>query len=77
MGFGSFFKSVTRIITAPIKIITKALSWLQPKIDIPDFGTTDFDDFEKGILLNKQSNDANVPIIYGTRLQITPIYIWL
>ena len=71
MGFsiGSVFKSVTKIITAPIKIITKALSWIAPKPpEIPDFGTTDFDDFEKGILLNKQSNDASIPVIYGTRL---------
>ena len=69
MGWGSVFKSITKIITAPIKIVTKALSWIAPKPpEIPDFGTTDFDDFETGILLNKQSNDANVPIIYGTRL---------
>jgi len=60
---------VKKIITAPIKIVTKALSWIAPKPpEIPDFGTTDFDDFETGILLNKQSNDANIPVIYGTRL---------
>ena len=69
MGFGSVFKSITKIITAPIKILSKALSWIVPKPpEIPDFGTTDFDDFEKGILLNKQSNDASIPVIYGTRL---------
>jgi len=69
MGWGSVFKSVTKIITAPIKILSKALSWIVPKPpEIPDFGTTDFDDFETGILLNKQSNDASIPVIYGTRL---------
>ena len=68
MPFKKIFRAVTKIISAPIKIVTKALSWLSPKIDLPDFGTTDFDDFEKGILLNKQSNDASIPIIYGTRL---------
>ena len=26
------------------------------------------DDFEKGVLLNKQSNDANIPVIFGERL---------
>ena len=67
-GIGRIFRSVTKIITAPIKILTKAFSWLSPKVDIPDFGTTDFDDFEKGILINKQSNDASIPVIYGTRL---------
>src|SRR5210317_509688 len=49
---------------------TLAISWaLRPKTpDIPDFATNSFDDFEKGILLNKQSNDANIPVVYGTRL---------
>jgi len=49
---------------------TLAISWaLRPKTpDIPDFATNSFDDFEKGILLNKQSNDANIPVGYGERL---------
>jgi len=49
---------------------TLAISWaLRPKTpDIPDFGTNSFDDFEKGLLLNKQSNDSNIPVIYGERL---------
>ena len=68
MPFKKIFRAATKIISAPIKIISKALSWLSPKVDVPDFGTTDFDDFEKGILLNKQSNDASIPVIYGTRL---------
>ena len=42
---------------------------LRPKVpEIEDFGTNDFDDFERGILLNKQSNDANIPVVYGERL---------
>jgi len=50
--------------------ITLFISWaLRPKTpEIPDFGTNEFDDFEKGILLNKQSNDSNIPVIYGERL---------
>jgi len=46
------------------------MSWiLRPKVpEIEDFGTNEFDDFEKGILVNKQSNDANIPVIYGERL---------
>jgi hypothetical protein len=46
------------------------LSWvLRPKVpEIEDFGTNEFDDFERGILLNKQSNDANIPVVYGERL---------
>ena len=68
MPFKKIFKAVTKVFKSLVKIITKPLSWLMPDIDIPDFGTTDFDDFEKGILLNKQSNDASIPVIYGTRL---------
>ena len=73
MGWGNPFKAAKRfvktVVSAPVKIVSKALSWIMPKPpEIPDFGTTDFDDFETGILLNKQSNDANIPVIYGTRL---------
>jgi predicted phage tail protein len=38
------------------------------KPDVPDFGTNDFEETERGILLNKQSNNACVPVIYGERL---------
>ena len=50
--------------------VTLFMSWiLRPKVpEIEDFGTNEFDDFEKGILINKQSNDANIPVIYGERL---------
>ena len=41
----------------------------RPKVpDLPDFGVNEADDFETGVLLNKQSNDANIPVIYGERL---------
>ena len=59
---------VKKIIEFPIKVVSKALSWLTPQPEIPEFGETDFDSFEKGILLNKQSNDANIPVVYGERL---------
>ena len=51
-------------------VISVALAWLmRPKVpEMPDFGTNDFDNYEKGILLNKQSNDANIPVIYGERM---------
>ena len=69
MPFKKIFRSVTKIFKPIIKIVSKAISWLAPKPpELPDFGTTEFDDFEKGILVNKQSNDASIPVIYGTRL---------
>ena len=60
--------TVKKIVEFPIKVVSKALSWLAPKPEIPEFGETDFDSFEKGILLNKQSNDASIPVVYGTRM---------
>ena len=74
MGFGSFFSSVVSFFTNMnpiVKLIaTVAISWLfRPKVpDLPDYGLNEADDFESGVLLNKQSNDANIPVIYGTRL---------
>ena len=47
MPFKKIFKAAKKIVKTVVKIITKPLSWLMPDIDIPDFGTTDFDDFEK------------------------------
>ena len=48
-----------------------AVGWLFSralKPDVPDFGTNDFEETERGILLNKQSNNACIPVIYGERL---------
>jgi len=45
--------------------ISKTVSWLAPKPELPDF-TQDAD--AQGVLVNKQSNNANIPVIYGTRL---------
>ena len=59
---------VSKILDPIVKVFSKALSWLVPEVDIPDFGINEADDFEKGVLLNKQSNDANIPVIYGERL---------
>jgi len=73
-GFGGFIKSAVSFFSnmnPVVKLVTTvALAWVfRPKTpEITDFGTSEFDDFEKGVLLNKQSNDANVPVVYGTRL---------
>ena len=77
MGFGSIFKAVTTVakffgnMNPLVSLgVTLFLTWaLRPKVpEIEDFGTNEFDDFEKGILVNKQSNDANIPVIFGERL---------
>jgi hypothetical protein len=62
-----FLKNMNPLVSLGVSLF---LSWvLRPKVpEIPDFGTNEFDDFERGILLNKQSNDANIPVVYGERL---------
>ena len=66
-SIGGFIAGGNPLVSLGISLF---LGWvLRPKVpDIPDFGTNEFDDFEKGILINKQSNDANIPVIYGERL---------
>ena len=61
-----FLKNMNPLVSLGVSLF---LSWvLRPKVpEIPDFGTNEFD-FERGILLNKQSNDANIPVVYGERL---------
>ena len=71
MGFNPFkaitkpFKKVFKVV---FKTFAKVLSWLIPSPELPDYGDSDFDNFEKGILVNKQSNDASIPVCYGERL---------
>ena len=43
-----------------------AIGWLfmsNRRPDRPDFGDSDFNNYEKGILLNHQSNDQSIPIV--------------
>jgi hypothetical protein len=72
-GLGGFFSAFNFFsnLNPVVKIIaTIAIAWIfRPKVpDLPDFGVNEADDFETGVLLNKQSNDANIPVIYGERL---------
>ena len=76
------FSGITNILKPALKVfkifknpwvslgVTLFMSWLlRPKVpEIEDFGTNSFDDFERGLLINKQSNDSNIPVIYGERL---------
>jgi len=77
MGWKKFVSKITSPVLKVLGVnpfvalgISLFLSWiLRPKVpEIEDFGTNSFDDFERGLLVNKQSNDANIPVIYGERL---------
>ena len=77
------FRKATKVVTSAVSSIFSgnfnpyvalgvfAVGWLfsrAMKPDVPDFGTNDFEETERGILLNKQSNNACIPVIYGERL---------
>lgn len=47
-------------------IVTDIISWIIPIPEMP--GMPEQNEFEKGILVNKQSNNASIPVLYGTRL---------
>ncbi len=59
-----FFNNIKKGIN---KIFTKLISWIIPTPDVPDLSNFNQEE-QKGILVNKQSNDANIPVVYGTRL---------
>mgnify|MGYP001291437118 FL=1 len=84
MGFFKrAFKAVTTVVRAVkafnflgninpfVALGVFAVGWLfirSRKPDVPDFGTNDFEETERGILINKQSNNSSVPVVYGERL---------
>ena len=68
---GTAFNILGGNFNAYVALGVFAIGWLfsrSLKPDVPDFGTNDFEETERGILLNKQSNNACIPVIYGERL---------
>jgi len=79
----SAFKTVKTVITATktfnflkgkinpwVALGVFAIGWLfvsNRRPDRPDFGDSDFNNYEKGVLLNHQSNDQSIPVVYGER----------
>jgi len=68
------FKSATKVVSGVIGAVSgianKAVSWLIPQPSVPDYGSfSSPENLEsaRGILINKSSNNAPIPIIYGTR----------
>jgi hypothetical protein len=62
---------VVKTITS---IVSKFISWLIPMPEMPDFGTDV--ESEKGVLVNKSSNNAQIPIVYGRRqVGITRVFL--
>ena len=62
-----FFDKIFKIFDPIIKIVEKAISWLVPMPEIPDYGDNLPEQNAKGVLINKTSSNAHIPVVYGTR----------
>ena len=61
------------VVKAVTSIVSKFISWLIPMPKIPDFDTPQE---EKGVLINKSSNNAQIPVVYGRRqVGITRVFL--
>jgi len=61
------------VVESIVNVVTSFIGWLIPTPDIPDFDTPEE---EKGVLINKSSNNAQIPIVYGRRqVGITRVFL--
>jgi hypothetical protein len=61
------------VVESIVNVITSFIGWLIPTPDIPDFDTPEE---EKGVLINKSSNNAQIPVVYGRRqVGITRVFL--
>ena len=61
------------IIDTIVGVVPGFIGWLLPMPDTPDFDTPEE---ARGVLINKQSNNAQIPIVYGRRqVGITRIFL--
>ena len=58
---------VTDVIDFVVDLVEDVIGWIYPMPEIPDYGDMIQDQIAKGVLLNKISANAHIPIIYGTR----------
>ena len=58
---------VDDVIDVVVDIVEDVIGWLVPIPEIPDFGDINPDQNAKGVLVNKFSANAHIPIVYGTR----------
>jgi hypothetical protein len=61
------------VVDAVVSVVSSFIGWLIPIPEIPDFDTPQE---EKGVLINKQSNNAQIPVIYGRRqVGVTRVFL--
>ena len=55
------------VVDVIVDIVEDVIGWLNPIPEIPDFGDNNSDINARGVLVNKFSANAHIPIVYGTR----------
>ena len=58
---------VEDIVDVVVDLVEDVIGWLIPIPEIPDFGDIKPDQNAKGVLVNKFSANAHIPVVYGTR----------
>ena len=58
---------VEDVVDIVVDVVEDVIGWLVPMPEIPDFGELHAEQQAKGILVNKFTANAHIPIIYGTR----------
>lgn len=58
---------VEDVVDVIVDIAEEVIGWIVPQPEIPDYGELDVEQNAKGVLLNKFSANAHIPIVYGTR----------
>jgi hypothetical protein len=70
-GIGDFVRDVVGfvedVVEVFVDIVQEVIGWIVPQPEIPDFGDQDVEQNAKGVLLNKFSANAHIPVVYGTR----------
>ena len=70
-GIGDFVRDVVGfvedVVDVFVDVIEEVIGWIVPQPEIPDFGEQDVEQNAKGVLVNKFSANAHIPVVYGTR----------
>ncbi|NDB60518.1 hypothetical protein EB001_19030, partial [bacterium] len=64
---GSIFKAVSSVFSTVTKVVSSAISWLQPVKPQKFSYNPQVNEAAQGILLNKDSNNSQIPVVYGQR----------
>jgi len=65
--FEDIIDFVEDVVDVIVDLVEDVIGWLIPIPEIPDFGDNNSDQNAKGVLVNKFSANAHIPIVYGTR----------